>query len=258
MINVRDPKPRLVSAAPFRDRVVHHALFAVIEPIFERGFIANTYANRAGMGTHRAIAAYERLSQSAHPCPARRHIPVLSGNRPRSPEGRLSSAHSVRPDPRGSWDTIVDGSNPQEAVNQYYSGDDLFSPFDRRRGLPIGNLTSQFFANLYLDCFDHFATEVLKASYVRYVDDFALFHDQRVVLEHWRTQIGRFLEGRRLRLHPQKTGIFPTSEPSTFLGFVLMPEGHRRLPGRERPAISQSSARACVIDGVPGRRTRRR
>ena len=59
----------------------------------------------------------------------------------------------------------------------YFPGDDLFEPYRRRRGLPIGNLTSQFFANLYLDGFDHIVTEVLRAPYVRYVDDFALFHD---------------------------------------------------------------------------------
>ena len=80
-------------------------------------------------------------------------------------------------------DLIVDGSNPQEPVNLYFAGDDLFEPFQRRRGLPIGNLTSQFFANLYLDGFDHFVTEVLRAPYVRYVDDFALFHDDPAVLD---------------------------------------------------------------------------
>jgi len=59
VIELRDPKPRLVSAAPFRDRVVHHALCAVIVPLFEAGFIAHSFANRVGKGTHRAIAAYE-------------------------------------------------------------------------------------------------------------------------------------------------------------------------------------------------------
>src|ERR1700731_4142707 len=67
----------------------------------------------------------------------------------------------------------------------YFEGDDLFAPYRRRRGLPIGNLTSQFFANLYLDGFDHFVTEVLRAPYVRYVDDFALFHDDLSVLAEW-------------------------------------------------------------------------
>ena len=73
-------------------------------------------------------------------------------------------------------DRIIDASNPQEAVRLHYPGDDLFTPLERRRGLPIGNLTSQFFANLYLDGLDHFCKEVLRAKgYVRYVDDFALF-----------------------------------------------------------------------------------
>ena len=93
----------------------------------------------------------------------------------------------------------------------------------------IGNLTSQFFANLYLDGFDHWVSEVLGAPYVRYVDDFALFHDDPAVLAGWRDRIARYLEGRRLRLHPRKTAILPTAAPAPFLGFILMPGG-RRLP----------------------------
>ena len=109
--------------------------------------------------------------------------------------------------------------------------DGLFTPWERRRGLPIGNLTSQFFANVYLDGLDHFCKEVLRArGYLRYVDDFALFHDDQDVLEEWRRRIARYLEGRRLRLHPQKTLVMPSAEPATFLGFVLMPGGRRRLP----------------------------
>ena len=127
-------------------------------------------------------------------------------------------------------DLIVDGSNAQEPVNLHFEGDDLFAPFERRRGLPIGNLTSQFFANQYLNRFDHFATEVLGAPYVRYVDDFVLFHDDPSVLAQWRERIELFLEGRRLRLHPLKTRIIKATEPTEFLGFVLLPDGGRRLP----------------------------
>jgi hypothetical protein len=127
-------------------------------------------------------------------------------------------------------DTIIDGSNPQEPVEQHYAGDDLFSPFGRRRGLPIGNLTSQFFSNLYLDRLDHFVTEVLGAAYVRYVDDFALFHDDPAVLCDWRSRIECFLQGRRLRLHPIKTYIATTAQPAEFLGFMLLADGGRRLP----------------------------
>ncbi len=112
----------------------------------------------------------------------------------------------------------------------HFPGDDLFEPYQRRRGLPIGNLTSQFFANLYLDRFDHFVTEVLQAPYVRYVDDFALFHDDLAALSEWRARIARFLEGRRLRLHPRKTVILPAAQPADFLGFALDAGGLRRLP----------------------------
>jgi len=127
-------------------------------------------------------------------------------------------------------DRIIDGSNDQEPVNLHFPGDDLFTPFSRRRGLPIGNLTSQFFANLYLDPLDHFCTEVLAAPYVRYVDDFALFADDPMQLERWRICIARFLEGRRLKLHPGKTVIIGTETPAEFLGHELGPGGRRRLP----------------------------
>jgi RNA-directed DNA polymerase len=115
-------------------------------------------------------------------------------------------------------------------TEQHFPGDDLFEPYQRRRGLPIGNLTSQFFANLYLDRFDHWVSEVLRAPYVRYVDDFALFHDEPAVLAEWRARIERYLEGRRLRLHPRKTVVLPTAQPTAFLGFELH-AGARRHAG---------------------------
>jgi retron-type reverse transcriptase len=227
-IKVREPRERVVSAAPFRDRVVHHALCAVTAPLFERGFIGNSFANRLGKGTHRAIAAYEGYRD--------RHVHVLRCDLfryfPSIDHAILKTGFRRRIACAGTlalMDAIVDGSNPQEPVALHFPGDDLFEPHRRRRGLPIGNLTSQFFANLYLDGFDHFVTEVLGAPYVRYVDDFALFHDDAAVLAQWRYRIARHLEGRRLRLHPRKTAILPTAEPVAFLGFVLEPGG-RRLP----------------------------
>ena len=178
---VNDPKRRIVSAAPFRDRVVHHALCTVVEPIFEVGFIDHTFANRVGKGTHRAIEAYERYRDRYDHvlrCDIYRYFPAIDHAILKSDFRRRVSCPSTL----ALLDLIVDGSNPQEPVHLYFDGDDLFSPFRRRRGLPIGNLTSQFFANLYLDRFDHFATEVLRAPYVRYVDDFALFHEDPIVL----------------------------------------------------------------------------
>ncbi|MFM9938773.1 MAG: RNA-directed DNA polymerase [Hyphomicrobiaceae bacterium] len=148
----------------------------------------------------------------------------------------------------------------------------MFEPYRRRRGLPIGNLTSQFFANLYLDRFDHSVSEKLGAPFVRYVDDFALFHDDPGVLGEWLSRIERYLEGRRLKLHPRKTVILPTSKPTAFLGFELHAgprkyggskagRGRRRLPetnvarfrGRLRSLRDQWRAGAATKADVEAR-----
>ena len=230
VIQIKDPKPRMVSAAPFRDRVVHHALCAVVEPIFERGFVFDSYANRKGKGTHRAVDRYERFRDRFRHvlrCDIFRYFPAIDHEfLKRDFRRRIGCPETLR-----LMDTIVDASNLQEPVDLHFSGDDLFTPYGRRRGLPIGNLTSQFFANLYLDGMDHFCKEVLGAKgYVRYVDDFALFHDDPEVLEQWRDRISNYLMGRRLKLHPKKTWIAPTAEPAAFLGFELLDGGRRRLP----------------------------
>lgn len=184
-IEVRDPKRRIVSAAPFRDRVVHHALCTIVEPIFELGFIDNTFANRRGKGTHAAIEIYGRYRHrhaQVHRCDIYRYFPSIDHEvLKRDFRRRVACTRTL-----ALMDHIVDDSNIQEPVNLHFSGDNLFSPFERRRGLPIGNLTSQFSANLYLDRFDHFVTEVLRAPYVRYVDDFALFHDNAAMRRHLR------------------------------------------------------------------------
>ena len=142
-------------------------------------------------------------------------------------------------------DRIIDASNPQEPVHLYYPGDDLFTPYERRRGLPIGNLTSQLFANVYLDRFDHFVTEVLRAPYLRYVDDFALFDDDPARLADWRARAEAFLARRRLSLHPAKTHVAATVMPATFLGFELRAGRPENASGRRRAALPQPVARAA-------------
>lgn len=227
-IHVRDPKPRMVSAAPFRDRVVHHALHAVIGPIFERGFIFDSYANRVGKGTHAAISRYEHYRD--------RHSHVLRADIfrffPCIDHAILKAdlrRRMVCPETLWLCDTIIDGSNPQEPVQVFFDGDDLLTPISRQRGLPLGNLTSQFFANVYLDTLDHFVKEVLRAPYLRYVDDFALFAHDAATLEDWRSRIADFCQQRRLLLHPQKTRVVSIDEPALFLGLELHRGGLRRL-----------------------------
>jgi len=209
--------------------VVHHALCAVVGPLFEHGFIDDSFANRRGKGTHRAVARYEQFRN--------RHAQVLRADIYRyfpAIDHAILKADLRRriACPRTLWllDTIIDGSNPQEPVDLHFPGDDLLTPLIRRRGLPIGNLTSQLFGNVYLDRLDHFVKEVLRAPYVRYVDDFALFHDDPAVLAAWRARIDVFLAGRRLTLHPRKTFVARAGEPAEFLGYVLLPGNRRRLP----------------------------
>jgi retron-type reverse transcriptase len=119
---------------------------------------------------------------------------------------------------------IIDNSNPQEPIIQYFNDDTLLTPIERRHGLPIGNLTSQFFANIYLSPLDHFIKEELRCkAYVRYVDDFALFSDDVSYLGNCRQEIENFLAKLRLKMHPIKSQLFQTKVGASFLGFRIFP-----------------------------------
>jgi retron-type reverse transcriptase len=244
-IELFDPKHRIVSAAPFRDRVVHHALCDVVDPIFASGFIAHSFANQTGKGTHRAVAAYERYrDRHAHVlrCDIFRYFPAIDHAVLKHDfRRRIACSRTLT-----LMDKIVDGSNPQEPVNLHFPGDDLFAPFQRRRGLPIGNLTSQFFANLYLDPLDHYVTEVLRAPYVRYVDDFALFHDDPHVLDCWRGQIANFLE---VRIPRKRLSWRLPRRPSSW-DLFFYPAGGVACPREISGAFAIVCGR-CAISGEP-------
>jgi RNA-directed DNA polymerase len=110
----------------------------------------------------------------------------------------------------------------------YFPGDDLFTPVRRKRGIPIGNLTSQFFANVYLDGFDHFVKETLRLPYIRYVDDFVSFSNDKVRLQHAKQAMTDFLVSLRLKIHLKKSRTYEVKEGVTFLGFRIFPT-HRLL-----------------------------
>ena len=196
--------------------------------IFERGFIFGSYANRKG--THRAVVRYEKYRgryRYVLCCDIYRYFPAIDHEILKQDIRRRITCRRTL----NLVDRIIDASNPQEPVNIHFPGDEVFTPLERRRGIPTGNLTSQFFANVYLDGLDHYCKEVLRAKgYVRYVDDFALLHDERAQLEQWQLAISRYLERRRLLLHPRKTFIAATNEDAVFLGFVLLSNGARHLP----------------------------
>lgn len=219
--------PRKISAAPYRDRIVHHALCNVIEPIFDRCFIHDSYACRTGKGTHAALERFTRFAQQNRyvlKTDIRKYFPSIDHQ-----QLKMKIRRKIKcPRTLDLTDLIIDSSNPQDQVNHHFPGDNLFTPFERRRGIPIGNLTSQFFANLYLDALDHFVTEELKPKgYIRYVDDITVFGDDKKRLWDMKAAMSVFLEADRLLLHPRKTIVQPVSEGTDHVGYRVFPD--RRL-----------------------------
>ncbi len=244
---VYEPKARLISAAPYRDRVVHHALCRIIEPIFEQRFIHHSYACRVGKGTHRAIDKCQAFIQS--------NCYVLKADVQKFFE---SINHEVLMNILGRWikdervmclaglivrsqSPLIRGDTRLTAVGQegvcntprpfgtpLSRGDFLrdlgVSAVNKTTtGLPIGNLTSQFFANVYLNELDYFVKFTLRGKYyIRYMDDFLIFGNDRKHLTHLKEQISDFLNNDlRLHLHEKKSTIFPTKDGVNFLGFRI-------------------------------------
>lgn len=220
---INDPKRRLISAAPFRDRVVHHCICNVIEPVFDRSFLPQNYANRKGRGLHLALKAAKRIVNTSPYLlkgDIKKYFPSIDHQ---ILKGLICSKIKCQ-DTLELIDLIIDASNQQEPANFYFPGDNLFTPFERRKGLPIGNLTSQLFANIYLNRLDYFIVRTLKIhSYVRYVDDFLIGGESKKGLHAAAAAIEHCLEKLRLVLHTRKTVIFPAKRGFTYLGFRLYP-----------------------------------
>lgn len=277
------PKPREILAADFGDRVVHHLLVPWFERHFEPVFIYDSYANRRGKGTH---AAVDRLQSFAR---AQRAVGMNSGwylqldirnffhsiNR-RTLFGMLRSrierdmrrplADARHADVESAQDMlhlarVLLTGNP--ALNADYRGNPSHLkrvPAHKQlvnagseKGLPIGNLSSQFFANVYLNELDQFIKHTLKVShYLRYVDDFVLLHQDPAVLVAWRTEIVTFL-GNLLGLSLRDAGrLAPISNGIDFLGYIIRPDyrlvrqrvvGHMndRLAAHERRIVRKNA-----------------
>ena len=226
---IRDPKARLISAAPFRDRVVHHALTRILEPVFEKRFTPFSFASRKGFGQHQALTL-ARQACLQHPyvlkCDVRKYFPSLDHE---ILVDLLARTIKCRPTLELA-SKIITASNPQEDIALYFPGDNLFTPHERRRGLPIGNQTSQFFSNVYLNPLDHFVLRELRpGAYLRYVDDFVLFGDSQSELLHMRHRIVDFLAQLRLALHEGKSRVYRCQDGFTLLGWRLSP-GKALLP----------------------------
>ena len=227
---IHEPKRRKISAAPFRDRLVHHALCQVIQPIYERKFIFDSYANRKGKGTHSALnrcTQWMRRYRYVMHCDVQEFFPAIDHTVLKGILNRTIVCESTR----RLYHHIIDsgaGILTDQYTMRYFPGDDLFAA-QLERGLPIGNLTSQFWANVYLNELDQFVKHRLRATgYLRYVDDVLLFANDKVTLHDWRDAIITFLQSLRLTLHEQRAQPRLVEQGITFLGFVVFPT-HRRL-----------------------------
>lgn len=221
--HIYDPKKRIISAAPYFDRVIHHALINIIEPIIGKSFIHDTYACIKGKGTHKAVQRYREFQKKNNyvlKCDIKKYFESVDH------DILLYKVTNKIKCKDTLWlvTKIIDSRQSSKELT-YFEGDDLFTPLYRKKGIPIGNLTSQFFANLYLSDFDHFIKEDLKAEYyIRYCDDFVIFGNSKTQINQMKLRIKNYLKTLRLRLHENKSRVFRTTDGIDFLGYRIFPD----------------------------------
>ncbi len=214
---IQDPKTRKISKSDFRDRIVHHAICNIIEPIFNKSFIYDSCANRKGKGNLFALKRFYQFYR-------------------KTTENNSRIAFCLKADIKHYFEE-VNHNTLIEIINRKIKDEKVIWLIKRilnnapnsfvganefcKKGMPLGNLTSQFFANVYLNDLDYFIKNILKIkNYIRYVDDFVILHNFKEQLEIWKEEIDKFLrEKLRLELHPQKTKIIPLSQGVDFVGF---------------------------------------
>jgi len=209
---LRDPKTRKISKSAFRDRIIHHALCNIIEPMFEKQFIYDSYANRKTKGTLKAIQRFEDFTKIVY----RNHALLTFVFKADIKKYFDHVDHAILlsiikrkiKDPKIIW-----------LVNKILSN---YSTANGK-GMPLGNLTSQFFANVYLNELDQFVKNQLKAKYyLRYVDDFVIIHNSKQQLQDYQQNITLFVsEKLALTLHPDKSRIIKFHQGIEFLGVKI-------------------------------------
>lgn len=242
-----EPKERYIAAAPFRDRVVHHCVCAVLEPVFERRYIHDSYACRKDKGSHRAVtraAHFARGNRYFLKCDVRKYFENIDHGVLKGILARLFKDRRFL----NLIGLIIDHNAPHNAPG---------------KGVPIGNLTSQHFANLYLDQLDHFVKEELQVRrYVRYMDDFLCFSDSKKELHGIYSEVRYSLRERlQLEIKEQKCYVAPVSQGIPFLGMRVFPgtvrlsrqslvRWRRKLRKRENDFAGGYITRARLIEAA--------
>ena len=222
-----EPKERKISALPFRDRIIHHAVCNIIEPIFEKRFIYDSYACRKGKGTHASANRIQKFIRKAGnkyyvlKCDVSKYF--LSVNheilkkilREKIADKKLLQL----------LDSIIDSTDSEKSNFSNCQEPKIQS--SQQKGIPIGNLTSQLFANIYLNKLDEYIKYELKIKYyVRYMDDFVILHESKQYLHEVKENIKTFFASMKLTLHPKKANIFPIELGIDFLGYRIF-NAHR-------------------------------
>ena len=235
---LNDPKPRDIHKALVRDRLVHHALCRIIYPFFDRKFIHDSYSCRVGKGTHAAMNRFRTFAREVSrndrrtcwvlKCDIRKFFANIDHEILKAILGKHIKNKSV------IWlcGQIIDSFHTEGNASI---------------GLPLGNLTSQLFVNVYMNEFDHFMKRELKARrYVRYADDFVILQNDKTYLENLLPQISKFLETKlKLSLHPNKVSIATFASGVDFLGWVHFPT-HRVLRNATKWRMLRKIERECT------------
>jgi retron-type reverse transcriptase len=239
---IREKKFRHVVDAPMKDRIVHWMLYDYMLPIWQPRFIGDTYGNLPGRGTH---AAVRRLADFARARDAKWVLQLDISKYFYSVNHSLLKARILRyigdQDIRTLLVNLVDSFRSGDEHDHLFPATSLYRR-TRDKGMPIGNLPSQLFANVYMNDFDHWLKEVLRLRhYVRYVDDMVILGESREQLMAISAAIVERLATDGLTIHPKKVRLAPVADGVPFLGYIVWPNhisvgayGRRRYHQRLR------------------------
>ncbi|PJA84818.1 MAG: RNA-dependent DNA polymerase [Candidatus Nealsonbacteria bacterium CG_4_9_14_3_um_filter_37_13] len=221
---IQDPKLRRIHKASVKDRVLHHAVFRILYPIFDPTFISDSYSCRIKKGTHRAVNRLQKFARKVN-------------------KNNTGNCYILKCDVKKFFDSIDHDilipliqkkAHDKNAIWLIKEIIKSFSTFPNK-GLPLGNITSQLFANIYLNELDRFVKHRLKIKYyIRYCDDFGILSDNKECLEELIPKINNFLKAKlKLSLHSDKISIRKHHQGIDFLGYVSFPY-HRILRAKTK------------------------
>lgn len=218
--NIADPKPRNIHKASVRDRLLHHALYRMLYPFFDRKFIADSYSCRVGKGTHKALGRFKDFSYRV----SKNHTRTAWVLKCDIRKFFANINHAILV---GILEEAIEDNDIRLILQRVVES---FSSHTQGVGLPLGNLTSQLFVNIYMNEFDQFVKHRLRVKYyIRYADDFVILSEDKSWLLELLPRIAEFLEERlKLELHPKKVSIHTLASGVDFLGWVHFPD-HRVL-----------------------------